>query len=154
MQPERRQLLKAGVWTLPVISVAVAAPAFATSNSNLATTTGVLSRDRGNPQPLTATLTIRNTGSGSTTALTATFTVVGLTAATAAPGWALTSIDLTTGVVVFTKSNAQLAGGPPTQVLTAGPFVLQRGALSGQATVGVDVDPGGGGIHAILSISD
>ena len=137
-QPERRQLLKAGalVWTVPVIAVATAAPAYATSASDLSTSTVSVTSPQ---KPISVDTVIRNTGTAPTTALKVTVTSPNAVSATqAAPaGWTVQVTGPNT--VVFTAVD-QLAGSTN----LAASFVVERGN-NGAGTVTVVIDPGGGG---------
>ena len=143
-QPERRQLLKAGalVWTAPVIAMATAAPAYATSASNLSTSTITV---RSPQKPIAVDTLIKNTGTGPTTALKVTVTAPNAVSATqAAPdGWTVQVTGPNT--VVFTAA-AQLPGNTNRPAS----FVVERGS-NGAGTVTVVIDPGGGGLGTTQS---
>ena len=151
IKPDRRQVVRASLWTVPAIAVAVTAPAFAASGANLSTSTGTISRANGNPQPVTLNLTIRNSGTASTTALKVKFTLAGLAATghTYPANW---SVPVISGnQITFTYLGSQLGAG---QNIPAGPFVLSRGSTTGSATVQVEIDPGGGGTKASFTLTD
>ena len=151
--PSRRQVVRAGAWTVPAVAVATAAPAFAASGANLSTSSGTITRAGGNPQPITINLTIINSGTATTDSLTLTLTVAGLQSATTPSGWTQVSLNTTTGVVTYTR-NSQLPGtnGPGSNTTAAGPFVLTRN-VTGNAAVAVDLDPGAGGVHGVFTLS-
>lgn len=143
-QPERRQLLKAGalVWTAPVIAVATAAPAYATSASDLSTSTVTV---RSPQKPISVDTVIRNAGTGPTTALTVTVTAPNPVSTTqvAPDGWTVQVTGPST--LVFTAT-AQLSGNTDLAVS----FVVARGN-NGAGTVTVVIDPGGGGLGTTQS---
>lgn len=145
-QPERRQLLKAGalVWTAPVIAVASAAPAYATSASNLSTSTVTV---RSPQKPIAVDTVIRNSGTGPTTALKVTVTAPNAVSATqvAPDGWTVQVTGPNT--VVFTAAD-QLPGNTN----LAASFVVERGN-NGAGTVTVVIDPGGGGLGTTQSFT-
>ncbi|MCW2739316.1 hypothetical protein [Nocardioides sp.] len=154
-QPERRQVLKAGAlaWTVPVVAMATAAPAYATSGSNLSTSTAT-TRILGFwslAQRIETTVVLRNAGSGPTTALSVTISIAEeLSAAGLQPlapaGWTLTTLDTAGDAATFTR-NTQLAAGANETVV----FVLRRSYAFAGDSVTVVVTPAGGGVGATLT---
>jgi hypothetical protein len=144
--PERRQVLKAGVWTLPAIAVATSAPAYATSSADLRPST-ITSTKRTLGPSVTVVLRIENAGA-QTSDLRATFTVPsGISAtqpATTADGWTLVagSVNTSTNTLSY-KAPAQLGSG---QFITP-TFVINR-TTNGQGSgnpITVDLSPGTSG---------
>ena len=143
MQPERRQLLKAGIWSLPVIAVAAAAPAFASSGSDLrpSSITSANRTGNGSAPTLTVVLRVANGGTSSTTDLTASFNVPSLSATqTTQGGWTVVSVSVATNTVVY-RAPSQLDAGS----FVTPTFVINR-AANGTGSVSVSLDPAGGGI--------
>lgn len=148
--PERRQVLKAGVWTLPVVAVATAAPAFASSGADMRPSNGTVPTmpfvrtGAAGVFFIDANLTLRNGGTGPTTALTVTITVPTLVSQTAADhvgnGWSVTVLSAT--AVRFTAP-AQLAAGPLPLVVS---FGVRRTGGNASDSISAVVDPAGGGI--------
>ncbi|MCF6379884.1 hypothetical protein L2K70_19905 [Nocardioides KLBMP 9356] len=140
IKPSRRQVVRAGAWTVPAIAVAVAAPAFATSGADLrpSTITSASRTGQGNTPTLTVVIHIENGGTSETTGLNVSFSAPSLS--TSQPplqnGWSLVSATITT--VVY-KAPAQYAAGT-FQDLT---FVLNRTANgTGDLVVGFNTSPG------------
>lgn len=145
-QPERRQLLKAGalVWTAPVIAVATAAPAYATSASDVSTSIITVTSPQ---KPIRVNTVLKNAGTGPTTALKVTVTAPNPVSATqvAPAGW---TVQVTGPSTVVFIATAQLAGATN----LAADFVVDRGN-NGAGTVTVVIDPGGGGLGTTRSFT-
>lgn len=158
---DRRQLLRAGAWALPVVAVAAAAPAFASSlRANMSTSSGpappptppppaFTKSGTGNNNYIDGSLVLRNTGGAMTTALTITVTVsdgVSQTAAGHVPptGWTTQIVPGTTTKVRFVAPvpAGQIAGPTGQQPVV---FRVKRLA-NGNSTASVDalIDPGNG----------
>jgi hypothetical protein len=102
----RRSLVRAGVWAVPVVGVAVAAPALAVSGptSNLTTSTTASSWNNGQ-QTFTITVTLRNTGDDTKGLALSLSGVTGTIASATTPaGW-------TKGTGFTYTSNAQIPTG-------------------------------------------
>jgi hypothetical protein len=146
------------MWTVPVVAVAATAPAYATSGSNLSTSTAtariVATGFFGLTQRLETTVVLRNPGSGPTTALTVTISTGGdiNAAGSQAPapaGWTLVSVDTGSDTATFTRI-AQL-GASTSETVT---FVLRRSPDFGGETVTVAISPGAGGVGTTLTLNN
>jgi hypothetical protein len=114
--PSRRQVVRAGAWTVPAIAVAAAAPAFAASGANLSTSTLGTVTSTGNGAGKVAVIPIRiiNTGQAFTENLTVKITVTGGGGGAAtATGFSVT-YDSLTSTYTFVRTAGQVPG-------TAGP---------------------------------
>jgi hypothetical protein len=134
IKPDRRQVIRAGAWTVPAIAVATAAPAFATSGADLrpSSITSAARSGTGGSPTLTVVIHVENGGTSSTTGLNVSFSAPSLST-TQPPlqnGWSLVSATTTT--VVY-SAPAQYGAGT-FQDLT---FVLNRTA-NGTGTVSVE----------------
>lgn len=135
------------MWTLPVVAVATAAPAFASSGSNLSTSSGTISSPK---KPIEVSLTIKNTGSAGTCALTVRIDAPNAVSSTqvAPSGFTVTTIG--SNFVIYTATDQLAAGAmigaPPNPIL----FVVDRGN-NGAGTVTVTINPGCGGTPGIVS---
>lgn len=156
LQPERRQVLKAGAiaWTVPVVAMATAAPAYATSGSNMSTSSATATLENFVFQRVETTIVLRNSGSGPTTALTITISIAGQLVAqgsqpSAPTGWTLTGINSGTNTATFTRI-AQLGAGSGETVT----FALRRNFSIFADAVNATVIPGGGGVGTTLTLTN
>ena len=141
---DRRAVVRSATWAVPVVAVAAAAPAFATSGSNLSTSTigPITSIGNGANRVVTVTVTIINSGTGPTTALRATIALereVNAGDQIAPLGWSV-SYDPATTTLTYTAAT-QLAAGAARVVV----FSIRPGNSSDLGAV-VALDPGGGGL--------
>lgn len=160
LQPERRQLLKAGalVWTVPVIAMATAAPAYASSGAVMAASSGTnplqpfSRRGTGGAFFIDANLTLRNTGTSSTSALTVTITVpsgVSATGQVAPADWSVTVLNTTqVRFALLVPPATQIAGPTGERVVS---FTVRRSAGNASELITAVVDPGGGGIPGTIT---
>ncbi|RYB91575.1 hypothetical protein EUA06_09720 [Nocardioides glacieisoli] len=112
IKPDRRQVIRAGAWTVPAIAVATAAPAFAASAANMSTSSGTFVV-RNNNFIDSSNVVLRNTGSGTTSGLSILITVtagVDASGHTAPGGWTITVIG-TNQVRFIAPLNGQIDAG-------------------------------------------
>ena len=143
--PSRRQVVRAGAWTVPAIAVAAAAPAFAASGANIknpGSTATITQSGSGGNREFSVTTTIRNDGPVATENLTVRITITGGAnpSVTQTPiGFTLFATENVTGGVTFVfTANAQLAGNGATIPVppTAAPvFKVKPGNNSGTISV-------------------
>jgi hypothetical protein len=141
IKPDRRQVIRAGAWTVPAIAVATAAPAFAASTQANLSGSSATAPTR-NQKVITGTLTIRNAGPDQTSALTVTVTIAsGVDAGFAAhslPGFTVTNVTTTT--VTF-SAVTQLDPGAPLGPLT---YTVTRKDNGTASLTTINVLPGNG----------
>ena len=142
IKPDRRQVVRAGIWTVPAIAVAATAPAYATSAANLSTSTAT--NPSRNGRVYTGTITIKNTGQSTTAALTVTVDLaLGVDADPTLhtlSGFTVTSVTTTT--VTFTAIS-QLGAGQNIGPLTY--TVRRSNSGASVSALTVNISPGGGG---------
>lgn len=139
--PSRRQVVRAGAWSVPVVAASVAAPAFATSNkADLTKSTAVdpgVKAGNGNGSSITITVTPSNIdGNADTTGLRVEISnISGLKAANlqTGPTGYNTTAPTVSGTTITFYANAQLAGGATGTSVT---FTIQVGN-SGNSTATV-----------------
>ena len=141
---DRRAVVRSATWAVPVVAVAAAAPAFATSGSNLSTSTigPIVTVGSGSNRFTNVTVTIINSGTGPTTALRATIALerdVRPQDQVAPVGWTV-SYDPATWTLTYTSAT-QLAAGATRAVIVT----IRPGNNSALGAV-VALDPGGGGL--------
>ena len=143
IKPDRRQVVRAGIWTVPAIAVATTAPAYAASAADMSGPLTTYTRVGTSKNPFTARLNVSNSGGATTQGLVVRITISDLApqgSQPAAPsGWTIQ--PYTTGNTIVYKKNGEMPGGT-----TEGPFDFVVARLnSGSGTATIVVDPGSPG---------
>lgn len=141
---DRRQLLRAGAWALPVVAVAAAAPAFAASlgaNINVpgSTAQATGTRDGGNRETRIAA-TIQNLGQAATQNLTVRIAITG--------GSGPTAFLVPAG---FSPPTMETSGNTVTFVFAAVTQLVANGGIVGPVVFGVK--PGNNSATVVVSFT-
>ena len=117
--PSRRQVVRAGAWTVPAVAVAAGAPAFAASTqADMSTSTGTLTHTPGSSD-VSGSITLVNSGLGATTALVIDVSIApggvftsNTTQHTVSAGWNKSIVGSGSSAVVRFTKIAQVNPGP------------------------------------------
>jgi hypothetical protein len=130
IKPDRRQVMRAGAWTVPAIAVAAAAPAFATSGANInnpGSTGPITESGNGANREFRLTATIRNDGTVATENLTVRISIAGGSSPTV-------SLLPASG---FNPPTIEVSGTTTTFVFTATSQLAPNGGIIGPLVFGV-----------------